>query len=307
MSNSMVDSAMDTNDGWGDRERAEWLAQQLVQRSYAVDVIEKITPLGATFLVQQYGTLLYEVGEYPLFIVRTRDWNESKATVLITGGVHGYETSGVHGAIRFLETEASAYSEHFNFVVAPCVSPWGYETINRWNPAAVDPNRSFVVDSPAQEAAALMKAVAALNVDILAHFDLHETTDTDESVFGPALAARDGKAFAACDIPDGFYAVGDTENSADDFQQAIISAVRKVTHIAPPDLKGDIIGEPITQEGVINYAIKELGLCAGFSNCEFATTTEVYPDSPKVNDEDCIIAQVAAVKGGLEYLIKKVG
>lgn len=27
--------------------------------------------------------------------------------------------------------------------MAPCVSPRGYQTINRWNPPAIDPNRSF--------------------------------------------------------------------------------------------------------------------------------------------------------------------
>jgi hypothetical protein len=30
-----------------------------------------------------------------------------------------------------------------NLLVAPCVSPWAYERIQRWNAHAVDPNRSF--------------------------------------------------------------------------------------------------------------------------------------------------------------------
>ena len=58
----------------------------------------------------------------------------------------------------------------------------------------------------------------------------------------------------------------------------------------------------MTQRGVINYPIKGLGLCAGFTEASFVTTTEVYPDSPKVDDENCILAQVAAVKGALNYL-----
>jgi len=57
--------------------------------------------------------------------------------------VHGYETSGVQGALLFLQSAAAAYSESFNLLVVPCVSPWGYETIQRWNAQAVDPNRSF--------------------------------------------------------------------------------------------------------------------------------------------------------------------
>ena len=75
-----------------------------------------------------------------------------------------------------------------------------------------------------------------------------------------------------------------------------------MTHIAPSDKDGKIIGVELEQEGVINYDIKSLNLCAGFSNAEFTTTTEVYPDSPKATDEICIDAQVAAVKGGLEFL-----
>lgn len=292
--------------GWGDGQRAQWLSQQLVQRSYAFDVLAKLNSPADGFVVDQYGVLSYPVGEYPLYIVRSADWDKDKATVLITGGVHGYETSGVHGALRFLETEAQGYGQHFNIVVAPCVSPWGYETINRWNPEAVDPNRSFFAGGPAREATALMSAVAALNAGILAHFDLHETTDTDETVFRPALAARDGQPFESCEIPDGFYLVGDVDNPVDGFQRAIIESVKRVTHIAPPDKEGNIIGEPTTQEGVINYAKKQLGLCAGFTDSQYPTTTEVYPDSPKVSDEDCIRAQVAAVKGGLDYLMANV-
>ena len=76
-------------------------------------------------------------GRYPLLAVRNHDWDPKKPYVLITGGVHGYETSGVQGAIRFLQTQARNYSDQFNILVAPCVSPWGYETVQRWNAAAV--------------------------------------------------------------------------------------------------------------------------------------------------------------------------
>ena len=58
--------------------------------------------------------------------------------------VHGYEKSGVQGAIQFLKSpKALEYSQIFNIIIAPCVSPWGYEVIERWNAKAVDPNRSF--------------------------------------------------------------------------------------------------------------------------------------------------------------------
>ena len=290
---------------WGDTEKAAWLAEQTVKRSYSEEVVTKLEPLQAGFDVEQYAALSYSPGLYPLYIVKSRQWDWNKKTILITGGVHGYETSGVQGAIRFLETEARKYAEQFNFVVAPCVSPWGYETINRWNPNAVDPNRSFSVNTPSEEAAALMQYLDSCSMEFVAHFDLHETTDTDNTEFRPALAARDAVKHENWNIPDGFYLVGDAEKATANFHTAIIKSVQKVTHIAPPAKDGKIIGEALEQWGVINYAAKALGLCMGVTSAEYVGTTEVYPDSPKADDENCIVAQVAAVTGGLDYLMRK--
>ena len=73
----------------------------------------------------------------------------------------------------------------------------------------------------------------------------------------------------------------------------------------PADENGKIIGESVSQDGVIHYDTKKLGLCNGFTNAIYCTTTEVYPDSPKVTGEDCINARVAAITAGLDYLIKR--
>ncbi len=262
----------------------------------------KIDALRERFDVEQYGALSYDEARFPLFCIKTRNWDAAKPVVLVTGGVHGYETSGVHGALKFVDTQAERYAEHFNIVVAPCVSPWGYEVINRWNPNAIDPNRSFYANSPAEESANLIKLVATLG-DVLMHIDLHETTDSDETEFRPALAARDGLEYIEGMIPDGFYTVGDIENPQPEFQKAVIESVAKVTHIAPADDKGEIIGSPVVQFGVINYPMVKLGLCGGVTNCTYGTTTEVYPDSPKVTDEEGNDAQVAAVVGGLDYVL----
>ncbi|EPA1953736.1 M14 family metallocarboxypeptidase [Vibrio alginolyticus] len=289
---------------WNEEERKAWLATQEVKRSYQDEVVSKIDALRERFDVEQYGALSYNEARFPLFCIKTHNWDSTKPVVLVTGGVHGYETSGVHGALKFVETEAERYAEHFNIVVAPCVSPWGYEVINRWNPNAIDPNRSFYKDSPAEESANLIKLVATLG-DVLMHIDLHETTDSDETEFRPALAARDGIEYIEGMIPDGFYTVGDSENPQPDFQKAVIESVEKVTHIAPADENGEIIGSPVVQFGVINYPMVKLGLCGGVTNCVYGTTTEVYPDSPTVTDEECNDAQVAAVVGGLNYVLSK--
>jgi hypothetical protein len=288
---------------WGTKEKIHWRKEQTIKRSYRDEVLTKIEKLKSSLTVTSYGALSYDPEQYPLFFLRTPYCGLGKKTVLITGGVHGYETSGVQGAIRFMEREAARYSEEFDIICFPCISPWGYETINRWNPLAVDPNRSFFANGPAEECHLFLKAIDSLDVKIHAHFDLHETTDTDNTVFRPALEARDGKVQAWSEIPDGFYVVGDTRKPDRDFQKSIIDSVRKITHIASPDKDGKIIGVPIDQEGVIYYDKKKLFLCGGFSDAQFVTTTEVYPDSPLATAEICNEAQIAAIRGGLDYFI----
>lgn len=288
---------------WGAAEKAQWRALQVPQRRYADDVVTAVDALRADFDVEQYGTLDYAPDAYPLFAIRSRNWNAALPSVLVTGGVHGYETSGVQGALQFLATRAKDYAGRVNVLVAPCVSPWGYERVQRWNADAIDPNRSFVANSRAQESAALMALVAPLRAGMVMHIDLHETTDSDETEFRPALAARDGKPFEPGLIPDGFYLVDDSENPQPAFQTAVNAAVEQVTHIAPADDNGEIIGSPVVAPGVIEYPLKTLGLCASITGATYTTTTEVYPDSPRATPQQCNGAQVAAICAAIDYAL----
>jgi len=357
---------------WGEAEKDQWRTQTQVQRSYRDEVVSKLETLksdkNSVFEVEQYGALPYDEERYPLFVVKTKGWQESKnkkPTVLVTGGVHGYETSGVQGALLFLTSGLGAqYAAHFDVAVVPCVSPWAYEHIQRWNRDCKDPNRSFFtatttatststenaattssapppaaplnvgmglgvpVGSATDESRALMDMLQGLgkvkmrnagegNDDSSAvggdgvndpmkwtcHVDLHETTDTDETEFMPARAAEAGKIHQPEAIPDGFYLVGDSSSPELAWHAAIVEAVRKVTHIAPPDQDGTILGEPVTQDGLILIPSKELCLCSGVTNAAFATTTEVYPDSPKATAEQCNQAQVAAITGALDFIL----
>jgi hypothetical protein len=292
---------------WGATERAQWLSQQRKRRSYADEVETRVERLAARFDIEEYGQLDYPPDHYRQLALRSRNWSNELPVVLVTGGVHGYETSGVHGALQFLEDRAADYTQRINLLVAPCVSPWAYERIHRWNANAVDPNRSFKEGSAAAESAALLRLVSPLRGRFLLHVDLHETTDSDESEYRPALAARDGKPSKPGVIPDGFYLVDDRENPQPEFQRAIIEAVARITHIAPADDRNEIIGSPLVAPGVINYPLRELGLCAGISGARYTTTTEVYPDSPRATPEQCNAAQVAACCAAIEFVLRKTG
>ena len=289
---------------WAANERATWLASRVKSRSYADEVLRKIDALRERFDVAEYGQIDYSGERYPLLALKTRDWRYDLPVALVTGGVHGYETSGVLGALAFMAVYGGDYAGKINILLAPCVSPWAYERVQRWNAEALDPNRSFTGDGTTQEAAALMRLLAPLQGRVLLHIDLHETTDSDETEFRPAKAARDGVPYVPGEIPDGFYLCGDAKNPQLAFQSAVNAAVAEVTHIAPSDAKGEIIGTKAVAPGVILYDYKALGLCAGMTDARFTTTTEVYPDSPRATPEQCNTAQVAAVRAAIAFALQ---
>lgn len=295
---------------WGAEELSLWQSQVEIKRPYQDLVVDRIYALSELFRIGRYGALSCDPLRYPLFSIEMLEPNSELPWVLISGGVHGYETSGVLGALAFLEESANEYIKHFNFLVLPCVSPWGFETINRWNSEALDPNRSFKEGGLCEEARFAMELLnkplyARRPKSFVLHLDLHETTDTDESEFRPALAAKLGKDHVPTEIPDGFYLVGDRANPQSEFQSAIINAVEKVTHIAPNDAEGRLLGDRAAQRGVVNYSVKRLGLCAGVTDATYTTTTEVYPDSDNATPAQCIEAQVTAVKAALDYIISE--
>lgn len=288
---------------WTAEDRASWRKSLVQQRSYVDDVQSVLEGLRNTFDLEQYGELDYSPQSFRLFALKSRDQDPNLPTVLVTGGVHGYETSGVHGALAFVRDHSASFAGRANLIVVPCVSPWSYEVVQRWNHDAQDPNRSFFRHAPTKESGALMDYVDRLGRTFAAHIDLHETTDSDESEFRPALAARDGLEFIPGTIPDGFYVVDDSASPCPEFQAAIIDAVARVTHIAPADDEGEIIGSPVMAPGVIQYPLAQLGLCASLTGAPFTSTTEVYPDSPRASPEICNAAQVAAVCAAIEFVL----
>ncbi len=291
-----------TGKKWGPEERKEWQDRAVIEKNYQQEVLDKLFELPDCYRLEQYGQLSYDPDRYPLYAVLSRDWNNDLPTALITAGVHGYEIGGVYAALKFLKETALNYLKSFNLIVIPSVSPWGFETNNRWNPYAVDPNRSFTGDNFAEESDFLKKFAAKIPGEILVHIDLHETTDRDKTVFRPALAARDGLEKLNDDIPQGFYLVADEERPELDFQQAVVRSVEEVTLIADKDEQGRILNEPAKAHGVIYYAMHKLGLSGTLTTARFHTTTEVYPDGDWMTPESSVESQIAAIRGGLDYV-----
>merc|ERR1711924_285986 len=101
---------------WDAAEMKQWQLRATKdgpKRSYSIDVLKPLELANDSFTVEQYGELKYTIEGidyiYPLQMAKSKEWDTSKPSALITGGVHGYETSGVKGALLFLETEAHKY------------------------------------------------------------------------------------------------------------------------------------------------------------------------------------------------------
>ena len=113
---------------WGAAERQQWRSERTKSRSYADEVVAALEPLRSSpsFDVVEYGRLDYDGGaiDHRLYAVKSKAWDSKKPAVLVTGGVHGYETSGVHGALRFLTGgEAEKYAALANILVSIAQHP----------------------------------------------------------------------------------------------------------------------------------------------------------------------------------------
>lgn len=286
---------------WGPEEKAAWFKRETIQRSYHDDVITRIEALPADkFDVEQYGALSHDPDRYPLFCVKSKNWNPDAPAVVVTGGVHGYEDSGITGCLRFIEEEAAKYEGQVNFIFFPCVSPLAYEINHRWNAKAEDPNRHFFDSGTAEEAKLLMAKVKSLKIHFNAAVDLHETNYRD---VGLTLERRqrDGQAPQPGDdfIPEGFYLV--LPSKADlPVAREVIDEVRKVTPICKDK---EILGYPADDGIIILDDLKTL--CQDFMRqfADVGMTTEIYPD--KCSRDECERAQVATIRTAVRHVLKK--
>ena len=203
---------LNTGKPWSSKEKAEWLNRQNTRtklraptdelhRSYDDLVVARMQRMNpAKLVLDQYGTVDYKPpfrkDPYKLLAFRSNIIDVTKPTVVITGGVHGYETSGVMGVLKFAEEYAAEYADDFNLIIVPCVSPWSFETVNRLDYNTSNPNREGYRGTKSQEMASLMAYVDKIvygKPPVQTHADCHDTTDTDRDIFRVERAYLEGK------------------------------------------------------------------------------------------------------------------
>jgi protein MpaA len=132
------------------------------------------------------------VSGYPFFAVR-RQVAAHAPSILLTGGMHGDEPAGVEATLRWMEGE-DWQRWRVNWLVLPCINPFGWTHNQRTNEDGQNMNQHFRDPGKCPEAE-LVKQTLGQQRFLLA-MDLHEDSDSDgyylcETKAGPPfLGAR---------------------------------------------------------------------------------------------------------------------
>ena len=136
--------------------------------------------------------------------------------------------------MKFAEEEASKYTDRFNIVIYPCLSPGPYEKELRFTEGRIDINRdAFLDNAKSEEMRALAKSVKELhqrlfngdpNKKFTAAIDLHETPFMDIAI-DQENAAAGGETFELDIFPKGMFLIAFNEDQK--FANKIIQNVRR--------------------------------------------------------------------------------
>lgn len=164
-----------------------------------------------------------QVSGYPFFVVR-RQIASDAPTVFLSGGMHGDEPAGVEAVLRWLEGHTW---EHWlvNWLVLPCLNPFGWEHNQRTNADGLDINRQFRGRARAAEAALIKQLIRGQQ--FLFAMDFHEDCDAS-----------------------GYY-ICELNNGATPLAETIVRAVRR---ILPINLSAQLDGRKATGEGFVRRA-----------------------------------------------------
>lgn len=304
--------------GWNESQVRTWHDQVTAAgkvRDYSC-IVARVNALPAnTHYVETYATMS---DANPAFRITVGDVHNGKPNILITGGVHGYEPSGVEAALQFTQKYAPTLTKEFNFVTYPCISSWAYEHDQRWNAQAEDPNRLFTQTEKSapsgihrtfdiEECRHFMTSMESETIRFSCAIDLHETCDRDiELRVLRSERFKEDLSEDYQDIPQGYYLILSKRDTAGQngaqllFGQSIIDQVRKVSPIAPEETilngkinYGGVILSPPSDGLMRTYLDRYAGLVA---------VTEVYPDHKTMSSAKSVQAQIASINGVLNYV-----
>jgi len=125
--------------------------------------------------VHTLGRIQNPNGNYPFKKVFIGQGNPKR--VLISAGIHGDEPAGVETICAFLESgKYKSYTKEWDFIILPCINPYGYEYDSRENHDHKDLNRLFKLNSPPLEVKLTQSVIETSYFNLM--LELHEDSDS---------------------------------------------------------------------------------------------------------------------------------
>ncbi|WDT80664.1 MAG: M14 family metallocarboxypeptidase [Candidatus Manganitrophus sp.] len=148
-------------------------------RSYSETIERMLRSVKETKGIEAHllGTVRANPHRYPFWMVSTPE-GRGKKKICLSGGIHGDEPAGVEAILAVIEMirNRPALLGRFQFILFPCINPFGYEHHTRENRSRIDLNRQYVRKRPAAEIRFVKKVIDGKRFDLDVEF--HEDIDT---------------------------------------------------------------------------------------------------------------------------------
>jgi murein peptide amidase A len=87
-------------------------------------------------------SLYSEADGYPLMVLQSENHDPEMPSVYFSAGIHGDEPAAVEGLVRWAESSIGALAS-WNWLIFPCLNPWGLERNTRTDAQGRDLNRFY--------------------------------------------------------------------------------------------------------------------------------------------------------------------
>ena len=148
---------------------------QSKNRNYAQLLDRLKFALNSDSQISTLGDIHNHNDKYPFQKIHIEQNNSRR--VLISAGIHGDEPAGIEAICIFLESEK--YKSHLNkwdFIILPCINPYGYEHNKRENHDNTDLNRMFKENTPPMEVRLTQSIFETSHFNLT--LELHEDCDS---------------------------------------------------------------------------------------------------------------------------------
>ena len=99
--------------------------------------------LGLSVTLPELSLRVYaEAGGYPLVVLETASPDPERPSLYLSAGIHGDEPAGVEGLIRWASEDLRRH-RRINWMIFPCLNPWGLERNIRLDSEGHDLNRFY--------------------------------------------------------------------------------------------------------------------------------------------------------------------